>query len=345
MCGSLCAGDQPLLHHARSLPPPTKLDFLNPIPTQTHPQPLAYGAHPEENVVYVGCHDNETVFDQVTLKAPARLPAAARAAMCRLALALVTLAQGVPFIHAGDDLLRSKSLDRDSYDSGDWFNRLDWTGTDNNFGVGLPPASKNAHAWPLKRPLLAAAALYKPSPEVIRGAAAHFQALLRVRYSSPLFRLPTAAAVRRQLSFANTGPGQVPGLIVMQVVSAPAPDVGGSESSSGSKSSSSSGSGSESSSSGGGEGSGADGGGGGFDPHYSAVVVFFNSRPEEAVVPYPPGRAALRLHPALAALGAGGDEVLRACRADDAARRVTIAARTAAVFVEPRQAGTAAAGS
>ncbi len=30
------------------------------------------------------------------------------------------MSQGVPFIHAGDDLLRSKSLDRDSYNSGGW---------------------------------------------------------------------------------------------------------------------------------------------------------------------------------------------------------------------------------
>ncbi len=27
--------------------------------------PVAYGALPCENVVYVGCHDNETLFDQV----------------------------------------------------------------------------------------------------------------------------------------------------------------------------------------------------------------------------------------------------------------------------------------
>ena len=43
--------------------------------------------------------------------------------LCRLALATVMLSQGRPFVHAGDDLLRSKSLDRDSYNSGDWFNR------------------------------------------------------------------------------------------------------------------------------------------------------------------------------------------------------------------------------
>jgi pullulanase/glycogen debranching enzyme len=41
-----------------------------------------------------------------------------RARVCGLSHALVVLAQGVPFIHAGDDLLRSKSLDRDSYNSG-----------------------------------------------------------------------------------------------------------------------------------------------------------------------------------------------------------------------------------
>jgi pullulanase/glycogen debranching enzyme len=41
-----------------------------------------------------------------------------RARVCGLAHALVVLSQGVPFIHAGDDLLRSKSLDRDSYNSG-----------------------------------------------------------------------------------------------------------------------------------------------------------------------------------------------------------------------------------
>lgn len=38
--------------------------------------------------------------------------------MYRMALAFVALGQGVPFFHAGDDILRSKSLDRDSYDSG-----------------------------------------------------------------------------------------------------------------------------------------------------------------------------------------------------------------------------------
>ena len=38
--------------------------------------------------------------------------------------------------------------------AGDWFNRLDWTGQHNNFGVGLPPTAKNRDDWPEKRPFL-----------------------------------------------------------------------------------------------------------------------------------------------------------------------------------------------
>lgn len=66
-----------------------------------------------------------------------------------MGLALVGLAQGIPFFHAGDDLLRSKSFDRNRYNSEDWFNRLDWTYETNNFAVGLPPAWDNQADWPL----------------------------------------------------------------------------------------------------------------------------------------------------------------------------------------------------
>ncbi len=65
--------------------------------------------------------------------------------------------------------------------AGDWFNRIDWSGGDNNFGVGLPPASKNASQWPLKRALLATAPHAKPGATLIRSTAAFVRALLRVR--------------------------------------------------------------------------------------------------------------------------------------------------------------------
>ena len=63
-----------------------------------------------------------------------------RVRMNTIALATTALAQSPSFWHAGNDLLRSKSLDRNSYDSGDWFNRIDWSGRESTFGSGLPPS-------------------------------------------------------------------------------------------------------------------------------------------------------------------------------------------------------------
>ena len=122
------------------------------------------------------------------------------------------LAQGVPFFQAGDELLRSKSLDGNSYNSGDWFNRLDFTYQSNNWGVGLPP--NGSDRWDAMRPLLADPAL-RPAPADIQAALGGFKDLLSIRRSSALFRLRTGDEVIRRLKFYNTGPDQLPGLIVM----------------------------------------------------------------------------------------------------------------------------------
>ena len=61
---------------------------------------------------------------------------------------------------SGIELLRSKSLDRDSYNSGDWFNAIDFTGRSNGFGRGLPPAGRNERTWFIQGPLLADARLW-----------------------------------------------------------------------------------------------------------------------------------------------------------------------------------------
>ena len=45
-----------------------------------------------------------------------------------LAAAMKAFSQGVAYYHAGMDLLRTNRLDRNSFDSGDWFNRIDWSG-------------------------------------------------------------------------------------------------------------------------------------------------------------------------------------------------------------------------
>jgi hypothetical protein len=122
----------------------------------------------------------------------------------------------VPFLHAGVDMLRSKSLDRDSFNSGDWFNRLDFTYQSNNWAVGLPVASKNGGEWPIMQPLLADPALV-PVPADIAASVAHTLEMLEIRDGTPLFRLPTAADVSDRVAFHNTGPAQERGLIVMSI--------------------------------------------------------------------------------------------------------------------------------
>lgn len=177
-------------------------------------RPAGYTRSPQENVNYISAHDNETLFDIIQIKASVQASMAERVGMSILASSLVMFGQGIPFFHAGDDLLRSKSLDRNSYDSGDWFNRLDFTYESNNFGVGLPPAGDNSARWHFEAPLLANPAL-RPVKADILAASTMFRSLLRIRHSSLLFRLRTAADVQRRLRFFNTGPAQVPGAIGM----------------------------------------------------------------------------------------------------------------------------------
>jgi pullulanase len=179
-------------------------------------QPTGYTASPIEAVNYVSVHDNQDIFDTIQVKAAEGDTAAIRARRQVLAMSLVALGQGIPFFQAGDDLLRSKDMDQNSYDSGDWFNKIDWSGEGNNWGIGLPIASQNSGQWFFEQPLLANAAL-KPTPAEIEATTTAFQDFLEIRASSPLFRMQTFAEVQRYLTFLNTGPSQIPGLIVMEL--------------------------------------------------------------------------------------------------------------------------------
>ena len=185
-----------------------------------------YTAFPRESINYVSAHDNYTLWDQITAKAPfqveTRKPQTAtpeeKGRMQNLALAISAFGQGIPFFHAGIDMLRSKSGDGDSYNSGDWFNRLDFTYETNNWGAGLPPEWKNKYEWNFWRLRLADKTL-SPSKQTILFSVNYFQALLRVRKSSKLFRLHTKEQICERLKFLNAEKGskQIPGLIVMKI--------------------------------------------------------------------------------------------------------------------------------
>jgi pullulanase-type alpha-1,6-glucosidase len=178
---------------------------------------LGYAQQPGEVVNYVENHDNQTLFDVNAMKLPPATSKEDRARVQLLGAATVALAQGTAYFHAGVDTLRSKSLDRNSYDSGDWFNRLDWTYADNNFGVGLPRQADNGDSWGLMRPFLAATPSIKPAPGDIAWMRDAFRDLLRIRAGTTLMRLRTAEDIRQRLVFHNLGSNQLPTVVAASI--------------------------------------------------------------------------------------------------------------------------------
>ena len=80
---------------------------------------------PRQAINYTECHDDATVFDYFKMKNP-EMEHSERLANARLALYLVLLSQGVPFIHSGQEFFRHKNLLDNSYNISDDINRLDW---------------------------------------------------------------------------------------------------------------------------------------------------------------------------------------------------------------------------
>ena len=86
---------------------------------------------PAQSVNYVSCHDNNTLIDRIALATP-KASAAERIRMNNLAAAFTILSQGVPFMQAGEEMLRTKpakggSFDHNSYRSSDAVNSLKWS--------------------------------------------------------------------------------------------------------------------------------------------------------------------------------------------------------------------------
>ncbi|MFB9737547.1 pullulanase-type alpha-1,6-glucosidase [Streptomyces thermocoprophilus] len=177
--------------------------------------PAGYAAAPGDALAYADAHDNESLFDALAYKLPASVNASDRARMQVLAMATAALSQGPALSQAGTDLLRSKSLDRNSFDSGDWFNAIHWNCADGNgFGRGLPPAADNKSKWPYAEPLLTSVGV---GCAQIEGASAAYRDLLRIRTTEKAFSLGTAEQVQRQLSFPLSGTDETPGVITMRL--------------------------------------------------------------------------------------------------------------------------------
>jgi pullulanase len=84
-------------------------------------------ASPNETINYDSVHDDLCLWDKLKLSAP-NATESDRIRMDKLAAGILLTAQGVPFIHAGDEFLRSKNLNPNGYnDNNPRVNPLDWS--------------------------------------------------------------------------------------------------------------------------------------------------------------------------------------------------------------------------
>ncbi|QTH65045.1 pullulanase-type alpha-1,6-glucosidase [Psychrosphaera ytuae] len=180
--------------------------------------PAGYAKDPADTVNYVSKHDNQTLWDNNQYRIKYDATTDERVRMQLLSLSYPMFGQGIPFIHMGSELLRSKSFLRDSYDYGDWFNKVDFSYQTNNYNVGLPPAQKDGDNWLVVTTVLENnEGRDMVTPEHIAFASAKFQEFIEIRMSSPLFRLRTAKQVKAHVSFLNQDTLSKRGLIVMHL--------------------------------------------------------------------------------------------------------------------------------
>ena len=178
--------------------------------------PAAYALDPADVINYVSKHDNETLWDMLQYNLDIGMNLSERVRIQNVAASIPLMSQGVPFLQMGGDLIRSKSMDTDSFDSGDWFNYVDFTMESNNWNVGLPLEFKNGGKWENIVPISSSPNTQTGMSDVM-FASNIFKEFLSIRQGSKLFRLTNAEDVLARVGFHNIGTSQSNGVIVMSI--------------------------------------------------------------------------------------------------------------------------------
>jgi len=176
----------------------------------------SYAQDPADIINYVSKHDNETLWDQLQYGIDSSINITDRVRIQNIAGTLPLMSQGITFLQLGGDLIRSKSMDRNTYDAGDWFNKVDFTKTTNNWNIGLPLAQDNESKWSTISTLINNSET-SVSAENIAFSSDIFKEFISIRSSSPLFRLTTKQDIIDRVGFHNTGPTQTQGVVVMSI--------------------------------------------------------------------------------------------------------------------------------
>lgn len=137
-----------------------------------------YAAEPINTVSYCECHDNHVLWDKLALSATTATESERRQ-MHKLALSIVLTAQGMSFLHAGTEFLRSKQGVENSFNAGDSINAIDWN-------------------------------LKTRNKDVVD----YVRELIAMRKAHPAFRMTRAEDIAHNISFLENTP---PGLVVYQL--------------------------------------------------------------------------------------------------------------------------------
>ncbi|MDO5026614.1 MAG: type I pullulanase [Tissierellia bacterium] len=81
-------------------------------------------SHPIESINYFNAHDN-LIFQDKLIKS--NLDPKMYEKVTLMAFSILMMSQGIPFIHAGNEFMRSKKLDHNSYKSSILVNGIDWS--------------------------------------------------------------------------------------------------------------------------------------------------------------------------------------------------------------------------
>jgi pullulanase len=96
-----------------------------------------FTAAPQETINYVECHDNHTLWDRLLISTAddASITTADRRAMDKMAALILLTSQGIPFLQAGQEFLRTKGGDHNSYNKPDAVNMIRWQDKAINYDV------------------------------------------------------------------------------------------------------------------------------------------------------------------------------------------------------------------
>ncbi len=176
-----------------------------------------YGDSPVNTINYVSKHDNQTVFDLIMYKAKKTNTMENKAKMQGIAVASVMFGQSPVFDQQGTDLLRTKYFQNDSYNTGDFSNKVNYSfDKGNEFIPGaLVNKSKDEADWEA----ILEVSQYNSDvgPDVKAYMAKTYLAMAEIRKDHNLFYLGDPELIKKHVSFLNVGSKQIPGLIVMKI--------------------------------------------------------------------------------------------------------------------------------